>query len=98
MSGDIEKSSGNKAVSIKDLSVDYGRISALSGVCLDVMEGEYLGIIGPNGGGKSTLLKAVLGLLKPFGGSVTLNGVKGVGYVPQLSYAHRKFPITVLEV
>ena len=88
----------DKLIEIKNLSAGYGRVTALSDVTMTVYKGEYLAVIGPNGGGKSTLLKAVLGLLKPFGGSVTLNGVKGVGYVPQLSYADRKFPITVLEV
>ncbi len=89
----------NKLIEIKNLSAGYGRVTALSDITMAVYQGEYLAVIGPNGGGKSTLLKTVLGLLKPFSGSVTLSGgISGIGYVPQLSYADRKFPITVLEV
>ena len=50
------------ALHIDNLSVYYGEEAALSNVCLEVAHGEMLGIIGPNGGGKSTLLKAILGL------------------------------------
>lgn len=51
------------AVHVENLSVYYGQTPAITGVCLDVDDGEYLGIIGPNGGGKSTLLKAILYLM-----------------------------------
>ncbi len=91
------------AIHIDDLSVYYGQTPALAGVCLDVPEGAFLGIIGPNGGGKSTLLKAVLGLVPIFSGTVEVFGKKPgngtpVGYVPQFGSVDRKFPITVLEV
>ncbi|HAZ21982.1 MAG TPA: hypothetical protein DCY84_06425, partial [Firmicutes bacterium] len=56
------------AVRIEDLSVHYGQTPALEDVNLTVVDGEYLGIIGPNGGGKSTLLKAILGLVPPTNG------------------------------
>lgn len=92
------------AVSIKNLCVYYGQTPALSDVCLDVKEGEYLGIIGPNGGGKSTLLKTILGLIPVFDGSIKLYGNTPqksrhyVGYVPQLSSVDKQFPITLFEV
>ena len=49
-------------VKVKEMSVYYGGVNALSDINLEVKKGDFLGIIGPNGGGKSTLLKAVLGL------------------------------------
>jgi len=69
-----------------------------------VADGEFLGIIGPNGGGKSTLLKAILGLIPVETGTVQIYGedVKSrqttIGYVPQFAALDRRFPITVLEV
>lgn len=93
-----------KAVHIDNLSVYYGQTPALAGVCLDVADGEYLGIIGPNGGGKSTLLKAILGIAPGASGTVRVYGeapgksAVPVGYVPQLAAMDRQFPITVSEV
>ncbi len=93
-----------RAVHIEDLSVYYGRNPALTDVRLDVEEGEYLGIIGPNGGGKSTLLKAILGLVPPAKGVVEVFGAApgggraAIGYVPQFAALDRRFPITLLEV
>ena len=93
-----------KAVCIENLSVYYGQTPAISGVCLDVDDGEYLGIIGPNGGGKSTLLRAILGLVPLTSGTIQIYGENlkenkfKVGYVPQFSGLDKKFPITVFEV
>lgn len=92
------------AIHIDNLTVYYNQTPALTGVCLDVADGEFLGIIGPNGGGKSTLLKAILGLIPVETGTVQIYGedVKSqktsVGYVPQFAALDRRFPITVLEV
>lgn len=92
------------AVRINNLSVNYGQIPALTGICLDVKEGEFLGIIGPNGGGKSTLLKSLLGLVPASEGSISLYDStpkknRGyVGYVPQISSVDKQFPITLYEV
>lgn len=89
---------------MKNVSVHYGNMPALMDVDLEVKEGEYLGIIGPNGGGKSTLLKAILGIVPITKGKVEVFGAKvrehgdAIGYVPQSSNANRKFPISVLEV
>lgn len=94
----------NPALQIENLSVYYGQTPAITGVCLDVQEGEYLGIIGPNGGGKSTLLKAILGLIPLSSGTVRIYGkeAKGnrtmLGYVPQFSNVDKRFPITLGEV
>lgn len=92
------------AVHIENLSVYYGQTSALSDVRLDVGEGEYLGIIGPNGGGKSTLLKAILGCIPSPKGTVLIYGKEPgksreiVRYVPQFSSLDKRFPITLFEV
>lgn len=94
----------NLAVHLDNLSVYYGHTPAIAGVCLDVEYGEYLGIIGPNGGGKSTLLKAILGLVPPSSGTVQLFGNDAgdkramMGYVPQFAAMDKSFPITVIEV
>ncbi len=92
------------AIHIENLTVNYGQTPAIADVCLDVAEGEYLGIIGPNGGGKSTLLKAILGLVPVASGAVSVFGrhpgdTRGaVGYVPQFADLDKHFPITVEEV
>lgn len=92
------------AIEINNLEVDYGSIPALSKICLKVKPGEFLGIIGPNGGGKSTLLKSILGLQPPSSGEVLLFGKPPkknrslAGYVPQVSSVDRGFPITLFEV
>jgi zinc transport system ATP-binding protein len=92
------------AIHIEDLSVYYGKTSALSGVFLDVKKGEFLGVIGPNGGGKSTLLKAILGLLPASTGNIKIHGQApgknktSVGYVPQFASIDKQFPISAIEV
>jgi zinc transport system ATP-binding protein len=75
----------------------------LEGITLDVREGDFLGVIGPNGGGKTTLLKVVLGLVKPARGEVRVlggtphDGRRRIGYVPQHSLFDRDFPINVVN-
>ncbi len=102
-----DKEDGNilsKAVKIDNLSVQYGQTIALSDVCLEIDHGEYLGIIGPNGGGKTTILKAILGLVPTVSGKVEIYGRKAgktgtlVGYVPQFAGLDKRFPVTVREV
>ncbi len=92
-----------KVIKIENLSVYYGNTPALRNVYLEVEEGEFLGIMGPNGGGKSTLLKAMLGLVAPTQGSIVFNERESgeqrrIGYVPQFTSIDRHFPITVKEV
>ena len=91
-------------VSIRDLSFAYDIQPVLEHVSLEVAEHDFLAIIGPNGGGKSTLLKLMLGLLKPTRGSITLLGTTpssarhDVGYVPQNTNVNTDFPVKVLDV
>lgn len=94
-------------IDVKNINYKFGSNQVLQNISFTVEQGEYLGIIGPNGGGKTTLLKIILGLLKPTSGKITILGqdLKSfkdralVGYVPQRS-AHGEtfFPATVEEI
>ncbi len=84
-------------INIKNLSVSYDNLKVLDNISLKIFEGEFIGIIGPNGGGKSTLLKSILGLVKIDSGIINIDD-KVIGYVPQFSTVDRKFPISVLDV
>lgn len=99
--------SSKLAISVNNLHFAYNGHAVLADISLDIKEGEYVGVIGPNGGGKTTFLKLVLGLLKPSSGSLSLFGESPVharkygriGYVPQrATQFEEKFPATVLEV
>jgi len=95
---------GANVVSIENLWVRLDGRTVLEDVNLEVKEGDFLGLIGPNGGGKTTLLRAILGLIKPSRGRVLVLGTspeaarKRVGYLPQKSLFDQKFPISALEV
>lgn len=92
------------ALKVENLSVYYGITPALTNVSLEVEEGEFLGIMGPNGGGKSTLLKSILGLLPITTGKIQIYNQSVeknrslIGYVPQFATMDRKFPISAIEV
>jgi len=85
-------------IKVKDLHVSYSQTKALSGVNMTVYDKEFLGIIGPNGGGKTTLVKAIIGLISQESGEVFIRDKEVIGYVPQLTTFDREFPITVEEV
>ena len=88
-----------KLVEIKDLTVSYDQSVVLEKVTLDIRQSDFLGVIGPNGGGKTTLIKALLGLVKPDSGDIQFNiPMKKVGYLPQINQVDKRFPITVLDV
>lgn len=88
-------------ITVEDVSFSYGGPMVLEQVNLTVERGEFLGLVGPNGGGKSTLLKIVLGLLEPGAGRITVLGQKpvearqAIGYVPQFATFPRYFPVSV---
>ena len=94
----------NPAIDIDALNFSYGSVPTLSGIDLQVAAGEFLGIVGPNAGGKSTLLKLILGLLQPQSGSISVLGRASdsasrlLGYVPQYPSFPRDFPISVEQV
>jgi zinc transport system ATP-binding protein len=91
-------------ITISNLWAGYEKEPILEDINLVIQELDFLGIIGPNGGGKTTLLKILLGLIKPWQGEVRILGQdvqKGrelVGYVPQLVECDRSFPINVGDV
>lgn len=105
---DAGAASGSAAIEVEGVSFSYDGApeSVLEGVTLDVRPGERLGILGPNGGGKSTLLKILLGSLRPSHGSVRVLGVSAeaarrartIGYLPQRVTAELKFPLRVMDV
>ena len=101
----------NPIIEIKDLSAGYDGRTVLRNVNLTVYDRDFLGIIGPNGGGKTTLIKCILGLLKPTAGEIRYRACRAtgcetsaasseltMGYLPQYSSIDPKFPITVEEV
>lgn len=67
-------------------------------VNLKVVENDFIGIIGPNGGGKSTILKTILGIIKPIKGEVIAQEGLRMGYLPQIHTIDKQFPIQVLDV
>jgi zinc transport system ATP-binding protein len=89
------------ALSIENLNFLYDTSTVLEQVNLSIEEGEFVGIFGPNGGGKTTLLKLILGLLRPQQGNISLFGLppeearQFIGYVPQTIRFDRDFPIDV---
>jgi len=84
---------------MKNLSFAYDKQRVLSEVSLTVRDRDYIGIIGPNGGGKTTLVKLILGLLKPQSGHLSLTLERAeIGYLPQGTQVDERFPITVREV
>ena len=90
---------------IEGISSSYDQVRVLSGVSLNVKEGEVLGLLGRNGAGKSTLLKSIMGLVKIDEGTIKLDEVVlskklaheipecGIGYIP-VSYTHLTLPTT----
>jgi zinc transport system ATP-binding protein len=93
-----------EVVRLEDVWVYYDGTAVLEGINLSVELGDFLGVIGPNGGGKTTLLKVILGLVKPSKGIVSILGRpasgnhEGIGYVAQDAFINDEFPINVLQV
>lgn len=93
------------SVSVQNLCFSYEKqVSILDQISFDVQAGQFVGIFGPNGGGKTTLLRLLLGLLKPTSGKISILGKSPeemsdqIGYVPQVRRFDKQFPISVLDV
>ena len=88
-----------KALEMQNVDFSFDKDPVLENVNLSINLGEFIGIIGPNGGGKTTLLKLILGFLKPVKGKVQFFlPNKNMGYVPQINLTDKSFPITLFEV
>lgn len=92
-----------KIAGLDKVYAGYDGNTILRNVNLDIYENDFIGIIGPNGGGKTTLVKVILGLLKPFKGEVeylmeTTGSRLPIGYLPQINVIDKKFPISVGDV
>lgn len=88
-------------ITLKDVTIAFEGVVAISDVNLKIDKGDYLVIVGENGSGKSTLIRAILGLVRPQKGRVTYGaGLKKnqIGYLPQQTVAQRDFPASVEEV
>lgn len=96
----------NTILSLENICFSYTKDEVIKDVTLQIHKGDYVGIVGPNGGGKTTLLKLMLGLVKPNDGHISLfdtdiNTFKDwpkIGYVPQKTQVETNFPVTVEEV
>lgn len=97
----------NSLIKFENVSYSYASNKVIDNVSFEITKGSYLGLIGPNGGGKTTLVKLMLGLFKPDSGVITINGKpvsqaiddSRIGYVPQrISQEYMELPATVYEI
>ncbi len=85
-------------LSLSGVGMSWDGREVLHNVSFDVHQGDFIAITGPNGGGKTTLLRILLGLLRPTRGTVTRNRDVRIGYLPQKNMIDSRFPISVREV
>lgn len=92
------------AVELENVCFSFNKALVLEKVNLNIERGDFIGVVGPNGGGKTTLLKLIIGLLEPQKGALKVLGKKPkfvrskIGYVPQSSNLDKNFPITLFEL
>jgi zinc transport system ATP-binding protein len=94
----------SEAIRIENLTFVYEREAVLQNICATINEGEFIAVIGPNGGGKTTFLKLLLGLLEPTAGRILIYGRSPreashlIGYTPQIVHHRLDIPLRVREV
>jgi len=93
----------NLLISVRDLKVYYDSTEVIKNASFDILCEDFIGIIGPNGGGKTTLIKAILKSI-PYNGKITYtkrienSGHRYIGYLPQITKIDKQFPISVIDV
>ncbi|MFO7864653.1 MAG: ABC transporter ATP-binding protein [Salinivirgaceae bacterium] len=88
-----------KLVELKNIRVAYDGNEVLRNVNMSIYENDFIGVIGPNGGGKTTMVKTLLGLIKPVSGTVIFHRENlDIGYLPQYTNVDQRFPLTVCDV
>ena len=91
------------AIEIKELNFSFEKLTILENINMTIEQGDFAGLVGPNGGGKTSLLKLILGLYKPQSGQISILGEsiktqrKLIGYVPQYANFNNDFPISVMD-
>ncbi|MCL2704769.1 MAG: ATP-binding cassette domain-containing protein [Spirochaetaceae bacterium] len=85
-------------IELSNVSFSYGDYNVLHNISFKVYKNDIITVVGPNGGGKTTLLKLILGLLKQDSGTIKVYSDKRAGYVPQYTFFDMKFPVTVFDV
>ena len=88
----------DEVLRLEDVSIGFNKVPLLEGVELSVSRNEFWGVVGPNGGGKTTLLKTILGLKEVIKGKYVISEYIRFGYVPQHEKFDDIFPISVLEL
>jgi zinc transport system ATP-binding protein len=91
---------GKKLLELKNISAGYNGKTAIQNASIRINSDDFIGIIGPNGGGKTTLIKVILGLIKPYQGKIInylSEGGSSIGYLPQINQFDKKFPISVKD-
>ena len=96
MPGDVRL--GHELVRFEHVGCSYGSAVVIEDVAFTVTDGEFLGIVGPSGGGKTTVLRALLGTIDASYGVVALRRDVRIGYVPQVEAVDWSFPVTVRDV
>lgn len=87
-----------KLIEFKDVALAYGRDEILNGLSFEVYEKSFLGIIGPNGSGKTTILRSIMGLVQPYKGKIIKSKKVHFGYCMQRQFIDTLFPFTVFDI